>query len=124
MLWPIARGPYWPPRIAGVGTPIAWTKAMDWRFEPRADEAFPAARLARQVGEAGATYPAVYNAANEECVEAFHDGHIGFLDIVDTVEKVVDQHAPESGEPDVDAVLAAETWARGAAHTLIEKGLR
>lgn len=123
MLVPIAMGLDWPHRIAGVETPIDWTKAMDWRFEPL-DEAFPAVRLARQVGEAGSTYPAVYNAANEECVEAFHGGRIGFLDIVETVEKVVDQHAPESGEPDVDAVLAAETWARRAAHTLIEKGLR
>nr|WP_242600141.1 1-deoxy-D-xylulose-5-phosphate reductoisomerase [Dermacoccus nishinomiyaensis] len=124
MLVPIAMGLDWPHRIAGVETPIDWTKAMDWRFEPLDDEAFPAVRLAREVGEAGSTYPAVYNAANEECVEAFHDGRIGFLDIVDTVEKVVDQHAPESGEPDVDAVLAAETWARRAAHTLVEKGLR
>lgn len=124
MLVPIAMGLDWPHRIAGVETPIDWTKAMDWRFEPLDDEAFPAVRLARQVGEAGSTYPAVYNAANEECVEAFHDGRIGFLDIVDTVEKVVDQHAPESGEPDVDAVLAGETWARRTAHTLIEKGLR
>ena len=124
MLVPIAMGLDWPHRIAGVETPIDWTKAMDWRFEPLDDEAFPAVRLARQVGEAGSTYPAVYNAANEECVEAFHDGRIGFLDIVETVEKVVDQHAPESGEPDVDAVLAAETWARRTAHTLIEKGLR
>ena len=124
MLVPIAMGLDWPHRIAGVETPIDWTKAMDWRFEPLDDEAFPAVRLARQVGEAGSTYPAVYNAANEECVEAFHGGRIGFLDIVETVEKVVGQHAPESGEPDVDAVLAAETWARRAAHTLVEKGLR
>ena len=29
-----------------------------------------------------------------------------------------------STEADVDAVLAAETWARRAAHTLVEKGLR
>ena len=97
MLVPIAMGLDWPHRIAGVETPIDWTKAMDWRFEPLDDEAFPAVRLARQVGEAGSTYPAVYNAANEECVEAFHGGRIGFLDIVDTVEKVVGQHAPESG---------------------------
>ena len=84
-------------------------------------EAFPAVELAKRVGRAGATYPAVFNAANEQAVDAFHEGRLGFVDIVDTVEKVVDQHAPESGEPDVDAVLAAETWARRAAHTLVEK---
>ena len=59
---------------------------------PLDDEAFPAVRLARQVGAAGGTYPAVYNAANEVGVDAFHDGQIGFLDIVDTVARVVDEH--------------------------------
>lgn len=127
MLVPIAMGLDWPHRIAGVETPIDWTRAMDWRFEPLDDEAFPAVRLARQVGEAGSTYPAVYNAANEECVEAFHDGRIGFLDIVDTVERVVAEHDSGAGEPgdlDVESVLAAETWARRAAHAAIEKGMR
>lgn len=97
---------------------------MNWTFEPLDDEAFPAVRLAREVGAAGATYPAVYNAANEECVEAFHDRRIGFLDIVDTVEKVVGQHTATSGELDVDGVLAAETWARAAAHDAIDKVAR
>ena len=124
MLVPIAMGLDWPHRIAGVETPIDWTQAMQWSFEPLDDDAFPAVRLARQVGEAGSTYPAVYNAANEECVEAFHDGRIGFLDIVDTVEKVVADHDAATGEPDVEAVLAAETWARDAAHTMIEKVAR
>ena len=36
--------------------------------------------------------PTVYNAANEVGVDAFHDGQIGFLDIVDTVARVVDEH--------------------------------
>ena len=124
MLVPIAMGLDWPHRIPDVETPIDWTKAMNWSFEPLDDEAFPAVRLAREVGAAGATYPAVYNAANEECVEAFHDRRIGFLDIVDTVEKVVGQHTATSGELDVDGVLAAETWARAAAHDAIDKVAR
>ena len=63
-----------------------------WDFSPLDDEAFPAVRLARRVGAAGGTYPAVYNAANEVGVDAFRDGQIGFLDIVDTVARVVDEH--------------------------------
>ena len=73
-------------------------------------------RLARQVGEAGGTYPAVYNAANEVCVDAFHEGLIGFTDIVDTVERVVEEHnGSEVDASSVDSVLAADRWARGAA---------
>nr|WP_223158469.1 1-deoxy-D-xylulose-5-phosphate reductoisomerase [Yimella sp. cx-51] len=119
MMVPIALGMGWPHRVADVETSIDWTKAADWRFEPLDDEAFPAVRLARQVGEAGATFPAVYNAANEECVDAFHDGQIGFVDIVDTVERVVAEHEVESGDLTVEQVLAAEQWARRRAHDLL-----
>lgn len=124
MLVPIAMGLDWPHRLPDVETPIDWSGAMNWSFEPLDDDAFPAVRLAREVGAAGATYPAVYNAANEECVEAFHDGRIGFLDIVDTVENIVGQHTATGGELDVDGVLAAETWARAAAHEAIDKVAR
>src|SRR5690349_12024967 len=88
MLVPIALGLSWPERLADVDVPIDWTKAQSWDFEPLDDEAFPAVRLARQVGQAGGAYPAVYNAANEVAVDAFHDGQLGFVEIVDTVERV------------------------------------
>ena len=41
----------------------------------------------REAGEAGATAPAVYNAANEVCVRAFLDGEMRFTDIVPTIER-------------------------------------
>jgi 1-deoxy-D-xylulose-5-phosphate reductoisomerase len=102
-------------------TPIDWSKASDWRFEPLDDDAFPAVRLARQVGEAGSTYPAVYNAANEECVAAFHAGRIAFPDIVGTVQRVVDEHTASAGQLSVDDVLAAETWARDHAQQILAR---
>ncbi|AKU16444.1 1-deoxy-D-xylulose-5-phosphate reductoisomerase [Luteipulveratus mongoliensis] len=121
MLVPIALGMGWPDRVPDAETPIDWTKASDWRFEPLDDDAFPAVALARQVGTAGSTYPAVYNAANEECVEAFHTGRITFVDIVQTVARVVQDHSAESGQLSVEQVLAAEEWARGRAHEVLEQ---
>jgi 1-deoxy-D-xylulose-5-phosphate reductoisomerase len=121
MLVPIALGLSWPERLADVDVPCDWTQAASWEFAPLDDEAFPAVRLARQVGEVGGTAPAVYNAANEVCVDAFHDRQIGFLDIVDTVWRVVDEHAegrgPDGGGSNlavssVDEVLRADSWAR------------
>ena len=118
MLVPIALGLSWPERLEGVDVPIDWTQAASWEFGPLDDEAFPAVRLARQVGEAGGTFPAVYNAANEVCVDAFHDGALGFLDIVDTVERVVGEH--DGGDASsVGGVLAADVWARSRAAALV-----
>jgi 1-deoxy-D-xylulose-5-phosphate reductoisomerase len=77
-------------------------------------------RLARQVGAAGSSYPAVYNATNEVAVDAFHDGHIGFLDIVDTVARVVEEHAGiDSGASSVEEVLRADAWARTRAREVL-----
>ena len=51
---------------------------------------FPALRLARDALRAGGGTPAILNAANEVAVEAFLQRRIGFLDIVETVERVLD----------------------------------
>jgi 1-deoxy-D-xylulose-5-phosphate reductoisomerase len=116
MLVPIALGLSWPERLEDVDVPCDWTRAQTWEFHPLDDDAFPAVRLARQVGMAGGTYPAVYNAANEVCVDAFHDGTIRFTDIVDTIERVVDAHAGHEGDAhSVEGVLAADAWARDEA---------
>ena len=117
MRLPISLGLDWPHRVPGVGVPLDWTTAQAWTFEPLDDDAFPAVRLAKRVGEAGGTYPAVFNAANEQAVAAFHAGRIGWLDIVDTIERVVDAHEP--GEVTLDGVLEAERWARRIADALL-----
>jgi 1-deoxy-D-xylulose-5-phosphate reductoisomerase len=118
MRLPISLGLDWPHRVPDVGVPLDWTAAQTWDFEPLDTAAFPAVALAKRVGEAGGTYPAVFNAANEQAVAAFHAGRIGFLDIVDTVARVVDSHDGGefgAGELSLDGVLAAESWARSAA---------
>ncbi|MGH1523241.1 1-deoxy-D-xylulose-5-phosphate reductoisomerase [Leifsonia sp. L25] len=114
MRLPISLGLGWPDRVPGIGAPLDWTQAHSWTFEPLDTEAFPAVALAKRVGTAGGTYPAVFNAANEQAVAAFHAGAIGYLDIVDTVERVVDEHEP-SGELTLESLAEAERWARAAA---------
>ncbi len=129
MLIPIALGLSWPDRVPGVAPAVDWTTAQSWEFFPLDDEAFPAVGLARQAGEQGGTAPAVYNAANEVCVEAFRTGDLAFVDIVDTVGLVLQRNRLESPRPEgrdvgsrrdltVDDVLAADAWAR--AQTLDE----
>ncbi|MDR2294822.1 MAG: 1-deoxy-D-xylulose-5-phosphate reductoisomerase [Microbacterium sp.] len=118
MRLPISLGMDWPHRIGGVGQPLDWTTATSWTFEPLDDDAFPAVRLAKRVGRAGGTFPAVFNAANEQAVDAFHEGRLSFLGIVELIERVVDAHeAPASLTR--ESLAEAEDWARRTADALI-----
>ncbi|WP_241661367.1 1-deoxy-D-xylulose-5-phosphate reductoisomerase [Thermomonospora catenispora] len=119
MRLPIALSLSWPERLADAAPAVDWTKAHTWELLPLDDEAFPAVSLARHVGELGGTAPAVYNAANEECVEAFRAGRLAFTGIVDTVARVVGEHDVVAGAGvTLDDVLAADAWARARAREL------
>ncbi|GAA3006728.1 1-deoxy-D-xylulose-5-phosphate reductoisomerase [Streptomyces lactacystinicus] len=124
MRMPIALGLGWPDRVPDAAPACDWTRAATWEFFPLDDEAFPAVELAREVGALGATFPAVFNAANEECVEAFLKGRLAFTGIVDTVAKVVAEHGQRDGAAaagtslTVEDVLHAEDWARARAREL------
>ena len=121
MLIPIALALAWPDRVPDTAPPVDWTQVNTWEFFPLDDEAFPAVRLAREAGTAGATAPAVYNAANEVAVEAFRQGRLGFVEIIDTVDHVLGLHdVPSSPALSLDDVLAADAWARAEAIRLIE----
>ena len=119
MRLPIALGLSWPERIESGAAPCDWTRAQSWDFEPLDDSLFPAVRLARESVAASATHPAVYNAANEQCVAAFLAGKIGYLDIVSTIERVLTLHEAGSGPVTLDRVLATESWARATADGLL-----
>jgi len=123
MLIPIALGMSWPDRVPDAGPSVDWTKAATWEFFPLDEAAFPAVALARAVGAAGSCFPAVFNAANEECVAAFLARRVRFTEIVDTVARVVDEWSdhPENDTSalDVDTVLSAEAWARNRAHEVL-----
>ncbi|MFC7494863.1 MULTISPECIES: 1-deoxy-D-xylulose-5-phosphate reductoisomerase [unclassified Nocardioides] len=119
MLIPIALGLAWPDRVPDAAPPVDWTRQETWEFFPLDDEAFPAVALARAAGERGGTAPAVYNAANEECVDAFRTGRLDFTGIVPTVQAVLSRHDVPS-EVGIEDILAADTWARDEARQLIE----
>jgi 1-deoxy-D-xylulose-5-phosphate reductoisomerase len=121
MRLPIALGLAWPDRVAGVAPACDWSTATTWEFAPLDTVAFPAVDLARECGRAGGTAPAVFNAANEECVAAFLAGSLRFTAIVDTVAAVVSDHEVigRDGTLTLDDVLGAESWARGRVAELL-----
>lgn len=116
---PIALGLTWPRRLDDVSPRIDWTARASWDFIPLDDARFPAVRLARQVGAAGGTYPAVFNAANEVAVAAFLAGRLRFIDIVPVVAEVVASHTGEQAHS-VEQVLASDGWARVRAQSVVD----
>ncbi len=124
MMIPIALGLAWPDRVPEAAPAVDWTRPGVWEFFPLDDKAFPAVSLARAAGALGRTAPAVYNAANEACVEAFRTGRLRFIDIIPTVAATLAAHDVGSVEElTVDDVLAADSWARAEASRLIDKDL-
>ena len=122
MRLPIALGLSWPDRLDAVAPACDWTAAATWTFEPLDEETFPAVRLAREAVAASGTHPAVYNAANEECVAAFLAGRVAFGDVVGTVGRVLDRHEGVGADAlSLEAVLAADAWARRAAREVLDR---
>ncbi len=117
MRLPIALGLSWPERVADAASPCDWTRAATWEFEPLDEDTFSAVRLCRSAVASGGTAPAVLNAANEVCVEAFLAGRLSFLGIVETVSRVLADHTVGNLRT-VSDVVDAETWARDRAHAL------
>jgi 1-deoxy-D-xylulose-5-phosphate reductoisomerase len=115
MRLPIALGLGWPDRVPRAASPCDWSQATSWTFEPLDSTAFPAVELAKEAARRGSTFPAVFNAANEEAVDAFHEGRIRFTDIVETVAAVLGEHSGSS-ELTLESVLDAERWARARSH--------
>jgi 1-deoxy-D-xylulose-5-phosphate reductoisomerase len=81
---------------------------------------FPALRLAIDVARKGGTFPCVLNAADEQAVEAFLNGKIGFLKIQEIVEKVVRLHRGVC-DPDLEDIFEADQSAREDARRIISK---
>jgi 1-deoxy-D-xylulose-5-phosphate reductoisomerase len=122
MRLPIGLALAWPDRLARSAAPVDWSQSHTWTFEPVDHDAFPLLGLAVRAGRAGGVAPAVYNAANEECVGAFLSGDLPYLGILDTVAAVLaDPDVPSTGSDlSVGDVLGADRWAREQARDLIE----
>lgn len=120
MKLPISLALGWPRRVAGAAPACAFNTASTWEFEPLDASVFPAVDLARQAGEAGGCLTAVYNAANEECAEAFLNGRIAFPAIVRTIADVLHAADQWAAPPaTVDDVLEAQRWARDRAQRAV-----
>lgn len=91
-------------------------------FEAVDHETFPAIGLAREAAKAGGTMPCVMNAANEAAANAFLRGECGFLEITDTVRRVMEMH--EVLPVSLECLLESDRWARAqTSHELHQASL-
>jgi 1-deoxy-D-xylulose-5-phosphate reductoisomerase len=108
---PIAHALAWPGRLKTTSPTLDLAAVGRLDFTPPDEVRFPALRVAREALAAGSWAPPVMNAANEVAVAAFLAGRIGFLDIVETVERTLDASAP--AKPDsIEAIIALDQAAR------------
>jgi 1-deoxy-D-xylulose-5-phosphate reductoisomerase len=126
MKGPIAYALSYPDRLSGATPAINWAQASTWNFSPIDHSKFPAVDLARRCGALGGGLPAIFNAANEVAVDAFLDSHIGYSEIIDIVDAVVQQLSPSAVSPlrDLADVSAIEDDARQVAREKIKKVAR
>ena len=104
----------YPERVEGGLPALDLARVGALHFREPDIRRFPCLKLARRAAEVGGTLPAVLNAANEVAVQKFLGGRLGFSGIWHTVERVMEKHQTMP-EPDYDAVIAADAWARRAA---------
>ena len=123
MKGPIAFAINYPDRVREATPAVDWSKSQTWSFAPVDNERFPAIELARRCGELGGGLPAIFNAANEEAVDAFIKGKLGFTAIVEVVEEVVQKLGAKSSGAlrDLKDVSTLEQDARRTAIDVITR---
>ncbi|HET9847995.1 MAG TPA: 1-deoxy-D-xylulose-5-phosphate reductoisomerase [Candidatus Dormibacteraeota bacterium] len=117
---PIAIALSFPERLDGISPAPDLAALGQLSFEALDSSRYPAVELARAAGERGGTSPTVLNAANEEAVALFLAGQCRFVDIVPTVEQVLDM-APTNGAVTLESVMEADRWARARVRTTVER---
>lgn len=86
-------------------------------------ERYPAMRLTYQVGNAGGTYPTVFNAVNEVLVEQILLEKLPIHVLEEGIEQVLDVHQ-SIPNPSLEEILAADQWARAEAGNRLKHLLR
>jgi len=110
----------WPRRLPGHEMPALNLPTLgSLTFAEPDEQRSRAWALARAAAKLGGTYPAVLNGANEVAVEAFLAERITFDCIATTVDAVLQRHSAASDGLQLDAIVAADAWARRQAQAIV-----
>lgn len=92
MKHPIQYAFTYPERMPSPDRSVSFAEIGNMTFFKPDEETFRCLALAKKAGRNGGIMPTVLNAANELAVEAFLKDKIGFLDIAEYVEKVMNSY--------------------------------
>lgn len=95
-----------------------FTIGKELTFEKPDRKVFKCIDLAYQAINEGGSYPVVMNGANEELVAMFLAGKIRFLDIPNTIEKVMNKHNPTHTN-NIEEILELDKISRNLAKELV-----
>jgi 1-deoxy-D-xylulose-5-phosphate reductoisomerase len=115
---PIAHALAWPGRMPTVSPRLDLAAVGRLEFAAPDLIRFPALRIAREVLQIGGGTPTILNAANEVAVEAFLKNRIGFLDISQIVDRVLQKLGTPLADT-LDDVIALDAAARRVALDLM-----
>lgn len=118
MRTPIAHALAWPKRIDSGVAPLDLFEVARLDFTAPSFERFACLRLAYGAIETGGTCPAILNAANEVAVAAFLSQRLGFIQIPEVIESVLEA-LPVQQDADLDTLLAVDEAARRQAEQII-----
>ena len=123
MIVPIAYAFSYPERVdllsSGTSRSLDLFALKDgMTFYPADETVFKTTALARQASETGGSCPVVLNGANEVLVDLFLHGKIRFVDIQDTLEKILNEYVPKFGL-DLEGVLEEDMKIRDYVRKLL-----
>ncbi len=112
---PIMHALAYPQRLQAADSDLVrelrWPDIGHLNFETLTIDRFPCFRLALEAAKRGGSYPSALVGADEEAVELFLAGTIGFLEIADVIEAVLERHQPIA-QPDIAETIEVSAWAR------------
>ncbi|MFH1280682.1 MAG: 1-deoxy-D-xylulose-5-phosphate reductoisomerase [Candidatus Beckwithbacteria bacterium] len=105
----VQYGMFYPERREIKGVKKFELVGKSFSFEKPNINKFKALKLGYKAILSGGTMPAVMHGADRVVVEKFEKGELGFVEMIDTVEEVMDKHKAINN-PGLKQLIKAEEW--------------
>ena len=121
MKLPIQYALFYPHRLSNPLIPKLDTNISHcFDLKPLNPNHYPCFALALLTAKQGGTFPTVLSSADEVAVNAFLKGKLAFTDIPHLIERVINEHLPNSGT-EVSEILEADAWATKRSMKILEE---
>ena len=121
MKLPIQYALFYPNRLSNDLIPkLDTNNTYCFDLKPLNRDRYPCFELALTTAKYGGTFPAILSSADEVAVNAFLKGKLSFTQIPSLIERVINEHKPNSGT-EISEIIDADTWATNRALQILEE---